>query len=236
MAIFLIFGILYIAYGIFFLISLFRSIKRGDRGPQNSFSEIMMTFTEVVYTIISPIIGFIRFDSYGAETPFAKQHVLTVILFVMVSSLSFWIARFTTKTTNPILRIIVSIGLLQGIVLCVITSIHFLPFIPLGIVNPILGFELLSPVFALFILGREFYFYNKTVFNYDDAMPYRHELGFIPIPVKIIQAPFIPRMVIYGGMLIVLVIIQMLFAYGCGQDPDAIIKAFTHSQGFVFSN
>lgn len=236
MGIFFIFGILYAAYGIFFLITLFRSLKRGERSSNHSAKDFIMVFTEVIYTIIGPIIGFLRFDEYGPDIPFAKQHVLTVILFVIVSSLSFWIARFTSKTTNPIIRIIVSVGLLQGIVLCAITSIHFLTFIPLGMIYPFMGFELLSPVFALFILSRELYFYNRTAFNYDDAMPYRHELGFTPIPVRVLQAPFIPRMTIYGGLLIVLIISQMLLSYGCGQDLDAIVKAFTHSQGFVFSH
>ncbi len=235
MLVFLLFGILYVAYGIFFLITHFRTIKAGERRPSDSFSEIVMVFTEVVYTIIGPIIGFLRYDAYGPEIPFAKQHVLTIILFVMVSSLSFWIARFTSKTPNPVLRILVSVGLLQGIVLCFITSIHFLTFIHLGLIYPILGFELLSPVFALFILIREFYFYNKTEFNYDDALPYRKELGLVPIPFKIIQAPVVTRLVVYGAMLFPLIIIQMLFAYGCGQDIDAIVKAFTHSVGFVFS-
>ena len=235
MAIFLLFGILYVSYGVFFLITLFKTIKSGERRPQDAFSEIMMNGTEVIYTIIGPIIGFTRFDSFGHEIPFAKQHVLTIILFVIVSSLSFWIARVTVKSSNPFLRILVSVGLLQGIVLCFITTIHFLTFIPLGIIYPIYGFELLSPLFALFLLIREFYFYNKTEFNYDDALPYRQELGFVPIPFKIIQAPIVTRVVIYGAILIPLVITQMLFAYGCGQDIDAVVKAFTHSVGFVFS-
>ena len=235
MGIFIVFGILYVAYGIYFLITYFKTIKTGEAKPQNAFSEIMMVATELVYTIAGPIIGFMRFDAFGPEIPFAKQHVLTVILFVIVSSLSFWIARYTAKASNPILRILVSVGLLQGIVLCFITSIHFLTFIPLGIIYPIYGFELLSPVFALFILSREFYFYNKTEFNYDDALPYRQELGFVPVPFKIIQAPIFNRIVIYGAMLIPLIVLQMLFAYGCGQDIDALVKAFTHSVGFVFS-
>lgn len=235
MEIFFFFAILYLAYGLFFLITLMLSIKRGGRKPINSFSEIMMVITEVIFTIIGTIIGFMRFDEYGPEIPFAKQHVLTVILFVIVASLSFWIARFTSKTANPFLRVLVSVGILQGIIFCAITSIHFITFIPLGIIYPFMGFELLSPVFALFLLIREFYFYNKTEFNYDDALPYRQELGFVPIPFKIIQAPVFTRIVIYGAMLIPLVVVQMLFAYGCGQDIDSIVKAFTHSVGFVFS-
>ena len=235
MAVFFMFGILYAAYGIFFLITLFKTIKSGERRPKDSFSKLMITFTEVVYTVVGPAIGFMRFDSFGHETPFAKQHVLTVILFVIIGSASFWLARFSSKISNPIFRILVSVGLLQGIVICLFTSIHFLTFIPLGLIYPIYGFELLSPVFALFLLIREFLFFNKTEFNYDDALPYRQELGFVAIPVQIIQAQIYTRLVIYGALLIPLISIQILLAFGCGQEIDAIVKAFTHSVGFVFS-
>lgn len=235
MGIFFFCAILYLVYGLFFLITFIRTIRVGEKNPENSFLEVLMVFSEVIFTIIGPIIGFMRFDEYGPEIPFAKQHVLTVILFVIVASLSYWIARFTSKTANPVLRILISVGMLQGIILCAVTTVHFLTFIPLGIIYPFMGFELLSPVFALFLLIREFYFYNNVKFNYDDALPYREELGFIPLPIKLIQAPFFTRLTIYGFMLLPLIIIQMLLAYGCGQDIDAIIKAYTHSVGFVFS-
>lgn len=235
MALFFFFAIIYAIYTLFFMTIFSLTTWRGDRLSQSRFSIITMTFSEILYTVIGPIIGFTRFDEYGPEIPFAKQHVLIIIILVIVGSASFWIARFTSKTENPFLRILVSVGLLQGIILCLVTSIHFLTFIPLGIIYPFLGFELLSPVFALLLLSREFYFYNKTEFNYDDALPYRQELGFIPLPFKIIQAPIVSRLVIYGVLLIPLIILQMLFAYGCGQDIDAIVKAFTHSVGFVFS-
>ena len=235
MAAFFLFALLYGSYTLFFVTLFSLTVWRGDRLSQSRFSIIAMTFSEIIYTVIGPIIGFTRFDEYGPEIPFAKQHVLIIMLLVIVGSASFWIARFTSKTQNPYLRILVSVGLLQGIVLCIVTTIHFLEFIPLGLIYPFLGFELLSPVFALFILSREFYLYNKTEFNYDDALPYRQELGFVPIPFKIIQAPLFSRIVIYGAMLIPLVILQMLFTYGCGQDIDAIVKAFTHSVGFLFS-
>lgn len=235
MGIFFFFAILYLVYGLFFLITFIKTIRIGERRPANSFSEVLMVFSEVIFTVIGPIIGFMRFDEYGPEIPFAKQHVLTVILFVIVASFSYWIARFTSKTANPVMRILISVGMLQGIVLCAVTSIHFLTFIPLGIIYPFMGFELLSPVFALFLLIREFYFYNKVEFNYDDALPYREELGFIPIPIKLIQAPIFTRLTIYGLLLLPLIIIQMFLSYGCGQDIDAIVKAYTHSVGFVFS-
>lgn len=236
MGLFFIVALIYAIYSLTFLTTFVIATLKGDSENQSKFSQFILVLSEILFTVIGPILGFARFDEYGPEIPFAKQHVLVIILLVIVSSASFWIARFTSKSANPFLRILVSVGLLQGIILCAVTTIHFLEFIPLGLIYPFMGFELLSPFFALLILSREFYLYNKTKFNYDDALPYRQELGFVPIPFKIIQAPLVTRLVIYGGMLIPVVIVQMLLTYGCGQDIDAIVKAFTHSVGFVFSN
>ena len=212
MKLFLLFAIIYAVYTLFFLTIFSITLWRGERNSKTSFSQIVMLISEIVYTIIGPIIGFARFDEYGPEIPFAKEHILIIILLVIVSSASFWLARLTKKSENPILRILLSVGMLQGIVLCFVTTIHFLEFIPLGIIYPFMGFELLSPFFALLILSREFYLYNSKKFNYDDALPYHNELGFIPIPFKIIQAPIFTRVLIYGAMLIPFVFIQMLFA------------------------
>lgn len=236
MELFFLFAIIYLVYTLFFLSIFSITLWRGDRFSKTRFSLIVMTFSEIIYTVVGPIIGFSRFDEYGPEIPFAKEHILIIIFLVIVSSVSFWIARFTHKSENPFLRILISVGLLQGIALCIVTTIHFLEFIPLGIIYPFMGFELLSPFFALLILSREFYLFNKKEFNHDDALPYRQELGFVPIPFKIIQAPFFNRLIIYSALLIPVILIQMVLTYGFGQDIDAIVKAFTHSVGFVFSN
>jgi hypothetical protein len=218
------------------MISTLNNFFNTEKRYRNNFTMIILVIAEVLYTIIGPIIGFIRFDEFGGDIPFAKQHVLTIILLVIASSASFWLARLAGKVHNPWIRIITSIGLLQGIVLCAFTAVHFIEFIPNGIIYPTLGFELLSPLIVLILLCRELYLYNAFQYNLEELLPYRQELGFIPLPLKIVTAPFFNRTVIYGALLIPLVIAQILFAYACGQDLDAIIKAFTHSHGFIFSN
>lgn len=225
----------YLVFVIFVITTLLMIFFRSEKRCRNLFSEAVIIFAEILFTIIGPIIGFIRFDEFGPDIPFAKEHVLVVILLVISSSAFYWIARFTNRVTNPLVRIMVSVGLLQGIVLCFFTSIHFIAYFPMGLIYPTLGFELLSPLVALLLLSREFYFYNKTEFNYDEHLPYRKELGFVPIPLKIMQFSFFTRLLIFGTLMIPMVIIQVAFAYGLGQDIDALIKAFTHSHGFIFS-
>ncbi|MGZ6519973.1 MAG: hypothetical protein ACXVED_20515 [Bacteroidia bacterium] len=225
----------YSVFIIYILATALATIVRGKKEYRNPFSTLAILFSEVVFTIVGPIIGFMRFDQFQPDIPFAKQHVLTIILFVITSSGAFWLARFTEKTFNPLIRIIVSVGLLQGIILCAFTTIHFLPFIPNGLMFPTIGFELLSPLVAFVLLFRAFYFYNKLEFDLSELLPYRRELGFIPIPFKIFQLPIFQRCFVYAILLIPAVIVQVMLAYGCGQDIDALIKAFTHSYGFTFS-
>lgn len=225
----------YPVFLLFVIITATVTIIRGEKECRNIFSTGVLVFSEIIYTIVGPVIGFMRFDQFGSDIPFSKQHVFTVILFVITSSASFWFARLTAKTANPMIRIIASVGLLQGIILCAVTTIHFLPFIPDGLMFPALGFELLSPFIALILLSREFYFYNKMELDLNELLPYRQELGFIPIPLKLLQLPIFQRCIIYGILLVPVIIAQVLLAYGCGQDIDALIKAFTHSHGFIFS-
>jgi hypothetical protein len=228
-------AILYSSFVITIFVTASATIIRGEKGCQYIFSTSLLLFAEIVYTIIGPIIGFMRYDQFQPDIPFAKHDVLIIILLVITSSASFWLAKLTNKCSNALVRIIISVGLLQGIVLCAVTSIHFLPFFGNGLMFPWLGFELLSPLIALILLSRELYFCNKMEFNLNELLPYRQELGFIPIPLKIVQLPIFQRLFVYGAMLIPVIIIQVLFAYGCGQNIDSLIKAFTHSHGFTFS-
>jgi hypothetical protein len=225
----------YLTYLLFIIITSIITLKRMEEKCRNTFSNVLMVFAEVMFTIIGPIVGFLRFDQYGSDIPFAKRHVLTIILLVSVSSLCFWLAKFTAKTAHPVIRIILSVGILQGIILCLFTTFHFLAFIPLGIIYPLFGFELLSPLIALILLIRELYFYNKTAYNLSELLPYREELGFVPFPYLLFQKTLFTRLIIYGALLIPFVTAQIMLAYGCGQDSDALVKAFTHSHGFIFS-
>ncbi|MBA3971446.1 MAG: hypothetical protein H0X46_04770 [Bacteroidetes bacterium] len=213
------------------LITLFRK----EKACRSAFSGGALIFSEIIYTVIGPVIGFIRFDEFRPDIPFSKPHVLIIILMVITSSLSFWIAKLTVNTPNPVVRILISVGLLQGLVLCAITTIHFIPFIPNGIMFPVLGFELLSPLIAFVLLLREFYFFNRMEINLNELLPYRKELGFIPLPFQVMQLPGFTRALVYGALLVPFVALHVLLAYGCGQDIDALIKAFTHSHGFIFS-
>lgn len=223
----------YACYILYVIITAIRTMLRGDN-KLSVYGKASMLIAEVIFTVVAPAIGFCRFDHYGPNMPFAKHHVLSIILLVMVSSISFWCARLTVETRNLYLRILFSVGMLQGIVLCFFTTIHFLNYSLMGIVFPFQGFELLCPLVAFFLLIRELYFYSQTAFS-AELLPYREQLGFIPLPLKIIQLPVLQRIIAYTGLLAVALLLQIAVAYAFGQEPGSIIKAFTNSTGFIFS-
>jgi hypothetical protein len=227
--------IVYFLYLLFVFIATVLSFSRGNRAYKTNFTGGAMFFTEVLFTIIAPLIGFIRFDKFQPDIPFAKQHVLIIMLLVITASIAFWLARTAAKISQPLIRIMISVGLLQGIVLCFIITIHFIPFLINGLIFPALGFELLSPLIALLLLCREFYFFNAVKLDLEKLLPYRQELGFIPIPFKILELPMIQRIIVFGALLVPVISVQVLLTYACGQDLDALIKAFTQSHGFIFS-
>jgi len=228
-------GIPYAMFVLLIIVLTLLSLYRGKRKMRTSFGNGLMLFSEIVFTIIGPIIGFFRFDAFQPEIPFAKQHVLIIMLLTFVSVIAFWIARLTQKYTHPLVKIATSVGILQGILLCIVVSIHFIPFYPLGLIFPFFGFELLAPPVALFLLVREFYFNNELEMILPESLPYREELGLIPLPVKIMRLSFGQRIGIYLLLLLFLLGIEIALSLPLGQQMDSIIKAFTHSVGFVFS-
>jgi len=225
---------IYSVYAIYVIITIIISLIRGEKDFRYEFTNLLILISEIMFTTIAPAIGFMRYDQYLPDIPFAKQYVLIIIILVISSSLSFWLSRFL-DTTKPMIKIFLSVGLMQGIILCGVISIHFIPFLPLGIMWSWLGFELLSPIFAFMFLVREFYFLNKSEFNYPELLPNRKELGFIPVPVLVLQQSFIARLFIYFTLTILIIILQVLIGCALGLDIDSLIKAFTHSHGFVFS-
>ncbi len=232
---FLALAIPYAAYLIYLIVQIILTLKRSEKKCRSNAAEAILLFSEIVFTVIGPIIGFCRFDQFGPEIPFAKQHVLIIILLSAVGSVSFWLARATKDTHNLFVRIFLSAGMLQGIVLCAIVTIHFAGFMLMGIIFPWAGFELLCPLIAFFMLIRELYFYNQVKLDMEELLPYRRELGFEPVQYKLFQQPLTARLFVYGAIVVVLVIAQVLLGYAVGLQPDSIIRAFTQSVGFTFS-
>lgn len=235
MELFFAFGLIYLAYLIFVLILFFKDLFRQEEGETWSFSSVVLIISSVIFTVIGPLIGFSRFDQYQPDIPFAKQDVLTIILLVISSSMGYWISRFFRVHLDLWTRVVLSAVLLEGILLCVVVSIHFLKFYALGLIFPFAGFELVSPIFAGLFLWKEFRLLNRVDLPSADVLPYRNELGLTPFPYRLFSRSLFHRLPWYLLGMFVLLALQVMVAVAFGQQPDALFSAFTHSVGFVFS-
>src|ERR1043166_7340865 len=95
----------YLAFLLFVVITVIMNFSRKERECRNPFSEALLFFSEVLFTVIGPVIGFMRYDTFGPDIPFSKHHVMIIIVLVITSSISYWISRFTLKVANPFIRI-----------------------------------------------------------------------------------------------------------------------------------
>lgn len=234
MGLIVIIGFLYAAYILYVIISSMMMISMKIWKSEESPFRLLVS--DIIHTVIAPIIGFLRYDEYGSDIPFAQEHVLTVIILVFFSSVSFWLSRFTRTINTPIQNTLLSIGILQGMILCLIMTIHFLDFIPNGLALPMFGFELLSPLIAFFLLLKEFYFVNRSIKKIPETGLIYLKIGSMKISYEIINKLLYYRIFLYPILLVTLILFEIGIACLLGQDFDAIMKAFTESKGFIFSN
>ena len=218
---------------------VFTSIQMMNLNAKKLKSPNRLIFAEVIYTVIGPIIGFLRYDEYGPDIPFSPQHVLTIIILVIFSSLSFWISRFSKTKATKFQKYLLNIGLLQGMILCIIVTIHFIPRISDGILFPMLGFEMMSPFIAFFLMLKEFYLNYKFI-NAPEVQqvitPLSYHGKFVAKKNNLLIAEIMDnkRLLIpflLGGLLVFEICIAVIF----GQQFESIYYAFSQSVGFIFS-
>lgn len=201
--------------------------------PNHVISRKRLIISEFVFIYIGPLIGFSRYDDHDPEMPFAQEHVLSIVLISAVSIFCYFLSRIFENKLSLIQKGILSVGILQGIILCFFTSIHFIYYLPQGIFFPFFGFELATPYIGFLLLSIQFYFLNKKNST--------HTIN----EIKKLKSPYFPQLkkllIIYRfqiyplllGILLALEIIVLLFL---GEEVDGILKAFYLSNGFFFSN
>jgi len=194
-----------------------------------------LVFAELIFTIIGPIIGFLRYDEYGPDIPFSPKHVISIVVIVIVSSMSLWISRLFFNRCSQFQKYILSIGILQGMVLCIITSIHFIPRLGDGLVFPIFGFEMMSPVIAFFLLLKEFIRITKETVEIKEPITYHEKFMNQNLMQFTTRHILNHRALFYPILLMIFIIIQIYISQIFGQKVDSIIRAFTESIGFIFS-
>jgi hypothetical protein len=205
-------------------ITVFVLIRSRKKSIGNAFSnddessEWMILFG-ALFTSIAPLIGFLRFDAYGPDMPFSKQHVTIIELLVIVSAICYWISKLAKKKLHPLANLFLRAGLIQGIILDVIITIHFANYMGLGLMFPFFGFELLAPPMAMLFLLYELECNFKSPKQ-------------IPDPVNFTGKKFPLQL----GAVMTLIFVQQALLLPMGSQWDSLVLAFTESRGFIFSS
>jgi hypothetical protein len=172
----------------------------------------------ILFTSFAPLIGFMRFDAFGPEMPFSKQHVLIIELLVLVSAVCYWISKFYKKKLSPAVTILVRAGLIQGIILDAVVTIHFTNYFGAGIMFPMFGFELLAPPIAMLFLIYELQCNFKST-QQNASLLFSEDI----------------KLLLHAGAVIALIVVEQAILLPAGSQWDSLVSAFTESKGFVFS-
>jgi len=200
-------------------------IYRDHYQTEKSTSRNSLFLGEFIFLGIAPILGFLRYDGHGNEIPFAKEHILSIQFLSFVSIGCYFIARFYESKLTKLQKGLLSVGIMQGMIICFFTSIHFLSHIFLGIVFPMFGFELAAPYMGFVLLLVQFYFLNKK------GTDYRISNTLNRFEAQMTQNKFVS----FSILLIFLIGAEILVLMCFGQDSDSLIRAFHESKGFIFS-
>ncbi|HEY6161219.1 MAG TPA: DUF6688 family protein [Bacteroidia bacterium] len=223
----------YLAIIAFIVTVCIRSIIYKPVDPSRGAWGFLLCF-EVIFTVIAPAIGFLRYDKFGPEIPFSTHHIHVIILLTFLSSGCFWIVKMGGHSLKGIMKQVLASGIAAGIVLCVITAIHFGKYNLNGLFFPLAGFELLSPFICIFILYKELYNLYATPPSAQAFHPgvLDAPVSAVPLAQRLVDTRSIARAFI---MAVPFIIAVALLNMAAGGSPDAFIKAFTESQDFVFS-
>jgi hypothetical protein len=176
---------------------------------------VMLTVFGLLFTVVGPLIGFSRYDHYRElGIPFSPQHVFAVEFVAITGALSYWASRFYKREMPWLLRYLVLGGMLQGLLLCFVTSIHFAGFYGYGIAWAPLGFELFSPPVAFLFLLYELVCLLR---------PEQERSAAVMTPAR-------------WGLPLILVVAGQALLLPFGFSWNSLYLAFVQSENFIFSH
>ncbi len=193
---------------------------------------------EILFLLVAPILGFIRYQAFHttAEVVFSPTHLPTLIALATLGGLSFWVSRLFKYNTPPWLTILLPLGLIQGILLNLLLIIHFGKYIGLGAAFPLLGFELVAPLFNVVFIGRELYHQHLVMRQHIKQEPIYTTNYLVLGLFFLMDTSFFSKLRICLALFIPVFLFQVMLLVLCGQTPDAIVQVFTDTKGFTFSS
>jgi hypothetical protein len=210
--------VFYCLFLLWCLFEIFRCWKKSNAADyKNDIRSPLLSIAAFLFLVVSPIIGFNRYDDFRPSIPFERANVLSIEVLVAIASVSFWISRVYKHQLPSWGRILVRAGLLQGVLVSLIISIHFGGYLLNGLIFPLFGFELDAPVIAFFLMSYELNCNMKI----DSGLAENAKTRML-----------IHQSAAFFGLLILQALILLPFGY----PVDSILLAFDNSTGFTLSH
>lgn len=222
----LIFGFISsLCLSVLFLLGLRHTVRCHFSGKKEN---LWSRLTELLFIYLFPLSGLLMFyDQTCGERPFDKDSQLTTFIVWAVVVLAYAGSRYFKQRLSPVLLVLVSVGMLVGILFTLIVCIHF-SRIYIALLAPVINLIFLSPLFCFVYLLLEthtLYLYLKA-----DGVPVNQETHVACHAIEQ-RLPSVALFFLTPFLLLVQAILYLL-----GQKPDSLISQFTNSCDFLLSS
>lgn len=204
---------------------------------ENKADPAKLDYPEILFMMFAPIAGCIYLPVFKNDIhPFALEHSTSLVAFILISFLSYWLSRFFKNQVSPLIYALLPAGMIIGCVLYLIMAVHFISSMTIlgGMIFPYFAIPLFAPIPALLYNIRELIYHNDLFPQKMLAAEWYHPLSKSKFFRLLAMAPWASRPGYYlatAGFAVFIAISMTFF----GQDPFSIIKAFTESRDFLLS-
>lgn len=200
---------------------------------------------DIIFTIFLPVIAiicvYILKDGKEAiiihdkteltiHSVLSHDHMLTIVVILVFSIISFWVLKIFSKKLSPILYLVFSSSLILEIVFTIFFFVQVKSRFNYMVVNiPVYCFANLIFAYIRLLKNKfdEFIFKEKELNRI-----YENKL-IMKLYIMLIKTNTLPTIMVLGifPIMIVLQLILIIF----GQQPDSAIKAFVETSDWTFS-
>ena len=229
-----------LAYFVFILTLIVKNIKRIDKISKGLVlwrdlpRQNWITF---LFVVIAPITASLKlyYFSDGGNFIFGHKHSIALLLIYTVSCVSFYLSKCSLYKGNVSLYWFSRVGIIQGIILCLLLLAHFNIFSLVGAALPIFGFELIAPLLAILFFIKELQRSRLEMLELAELKP--EEEGADNIYSNLLNVSILQRGVIILSILSAILLSEELIIIATAPSPVSAILSFTESESyFLFSS
>lgn len=178
-----------------------------------------------------PLLGFWRQHDYPPEFPFGEAHLPSLFFIIVVALNAYWASQLFKHQQAPLVAVLIPLGLMQGLLLNIALLGHFGSYVILGFMYPMMGFELVAPLFNAILFARALYANHCHFQEKLDLEAFQRTIWY-----PLARWCFPTRSFVYFVLVWPFAYLQQALLTLFGQRADGVLRAFVESCGFTFSD